>query len=189
MLMMPSNKEVIYSNFMPASVKRKSTYNRYDQLYDYLEANTDLDICYPKAELLRQRDHYSGKFTLYYPTDSHWNRLGQYVGVQELLNVTDGKKTSIREKKFKVVSKYRGSDHHHMITPVKKIEKSNNRIFLIGDSFSDCLQPMAKRYYKSVRQCWYDRFHMSMVKKGEIVVWECIERFQDRFAMVNMAAR
>lgn len=188
-ILMVPNKEVVYSNFMPKRIKRKSTYNRYDQLYDYLEANTDLDVCYPKKELLKQRNHYSGKYTLYYPTDSHWNRLGQYIGIQELMDITDGKKYSIRGKKFQVVSKYYGSDQHRLAEKVKKKEKSNKRIYLVGDSFSDCMSQLAVKFYKGVRQDWYYNFHMSKVKKGEIVVWECIERFQDRYAMVNMAAR
>ena len=195
-LLMVPNKEVIYSNLMPQSIKRKSTYNRYDQLYDYLEANTDVDVCYPKIELLKQRDRYSGRYKLYYPTDSHWNRLGQYIGTQELLDITDGKKTSIQGKKFKVVSQFRGnlsstrtSDHHKYVSKVKKEEKSNKKIFLVGDSFCQCMAPMARNFYKKVRWYRYYNFHMNMVKKDEIVVWECVEWYQDRLSMVNLAAR
>ena len=48
---MAPNKESIYSEYMPKSIKRKTTYTRADQLCDYLEANTDLTIGYPKEEL------------------------------------------------------------------------------------------------------------------------------------------
>ena len=175
-LLLVPNKEVIYSNLMPKSIVRKSTYNRYDQLYDYLEANTNVDVCYPKKELLKQRDRYSGRQTLYYPTDSHWNRLGQYIGTQELLDITDGKKSSIQGKKFKVISQFRGnlsstrtSDHHKLVTKVKKKEKSKKRLLLVGDSFCQCMAPMAENFYKSVRWYRYFDFHMSMVKKGEVV--------------------
>lgn len=195
-LLMVPNKEVIYSNLMPKSIKRISTYNRYDQLYDYLEANTDVDICYPKKEMLAQRDRYSERTTLYYPTDSHWNRLGQYIGTQELLDITDGKKSSIRGKKFKVISQFRGnlsdtrtSDHYKLVTKVKKKEKSKKNLLLVGDSFCQCMAPMAKKFYKNVRWCRYFKFHMNMVKKDEVVVWECVEWYQDRLLKVNLARR
>lgn len=191
-LLMVPNKEVIYSNLMPKSIKRKSTYNRYDQLYDYLEANTDIDVCYPKKELLKQRD----KYLLYYPTDSHWNRMGQYIGTQELLDVTDGKKSSIRGKKFKPYAKFwgnlsstRSSDHYKLVTKVKKEEKSNKKLLLVGDSFCQCMAPIAGKFYKKVRWYRYYNFHMNMVKKDEVVVWECVEWYQDRLSMVNLAAR
>ena len=195
-LLMVPNKEVIYSNLMPKRIKRKSTYNRFDQLYDYLEANTDVDVCYPKAEMLKQRDRYSGRYTLYYPTDSHWNRLGQYIGTQELLDITDGKKSSIRGKKFKLTAHYKGnlsntrtSEHFRFVSKVKKEEKSNKNILLVGDSFSQCMAPMAKNYYKRVRACLLYNFHMNMVKKDEVVVWECVEWFQDRYTRFDFAAR
>ena len=197
-VMLAPNKECIYSQYMPKRYKRKTTYTRYDQLYNYLEANTDLDVCYPKQSLLKYKD----KYELYYPTDTHWNRQGQFIGVQELMDITDGRSFPISSVKFTKKRNYYGDlcklsygkhkyycNRYTLKTKVKKTAKSSKKVFLVGDSFSGGMYHVAKKYYKKVRFCHINNFHMSKVKKGEVVVWECVERYQDRFAMVNLAVR
>lgn len=192
------NKETIYSNYMPKSIKRKTTYTRYDQLYDYLEANTDLDIAYPKEELLAKRK----KYELYYPTDNHWNRLGQFIGVQELMDITDGKRASIDDIKFKVTGSYHGDlcvlsygkynyscRQFKIVSKVKAKDKSKKSVLLVGDSFAGRMYNVAKHYYKKTRFCHINNFRMSMVKNYDVVVWEAVERYQDKFTRINFAGR
>ncbi len=197
-VMLAPNKESIYAQYMPQNYKRKTTYTRYDQLYDYLEANTALDVCYPKKALLKYRN----KYELYYPTDNHWNRQGQFIGVQELMDITDGRSIPISSVKFTKKHDYYGDlcilsygehkyycDNYTFQTKVKKSDKSSKRLLLVGDSFAWRMRAIAKHYYKRARFCHIDNFHMNMVKKGEIVVWETLERYQDRFVRINFAKK
>lgn len=196
-VMLAPNKESIYSQYMPKTYTRKTTYTRYDQLYDYLESNTSLDVCYPKQALLK----YKNKYELYYPTDNHWNRQGQFIGLQELMDITDGRSIPISSVKFTKKRNYYGDlcilsygEHsyycnQYTLTKVKKKDKSNQKVLLVGDSFAGRMNNIAKRYYKKARFCHINNFHMSTVKKGEIVVWETLERYQDRFTRINFANR
>lgn len=195
-VMLAPNKESIYSEYMPKKYKRKTTYTRYDQLYDYLEANTSLDVCYPKQSLLKYKD----KYELYYPTDNHWNRQGQFIGVQELMDITDGRSIPISSVKFTKERNYYGDlctlsygehnyycDQYTFKTKVKKKDKSSQNLLLVGDSFAGRMYNVAKKYYKRTRFCHIDDFSMSKVEKGEVVVWETLERYQDRFVRINFA--
>jgi len=73
-------KEMIYSEYYPR-VEVASEYRLTEQVRDYLEANSSVDIIYPKTELRNERNNYQ----LYYKHDSHWNAAGGYLATQCLL--------------------------------------------------------------------------------------------------------
>lgn len=192
------NKETIYSQYMPDRIRRVTTYTRYDQLYDYLTLNTGLNIAYPKDELLAQRDNYE----LYYPNDTHWNPKGQFIGVQELMDITDGKKISIEDVRFKTINHYNGDLNHlsygqyhyncknyRLVGKMRAEDKSKLKVFIVGDSFGHRMANMAKKFYKKATFSHINNFRMSMVDGYDVVVWETVERYQDRFAWVNLANR
>ena len=192
------NKETIYSQYMPKRIKRKTTYTRYDQLYDYLVSKTDIQVAYPKSELIAKKNEYE----LYYPTDTHWNPQGTFIGVQELMYVTDGKKMSIDDVRFKTIKKYYGDlnrlsygkyhfncRNYRLKTKIKKEYKSDKRVLIVGDSFGGRLATISKRFYKKAKFCHINYFHMSMVKGYDCVVWEAVERYQDKFAFINFSRR
>ncbi len=192
------NKETIYSQYMPESIKRKTTYTRADQLIDYLDANTSLNVGYPKDELLEKKNDYE----LYYPNDTHWNKKGQFIGVQELMDLTDGKKVSLDDVKFRMKKSHYGDlcrlsngkynflcKQFMFASKVKAKDKSNKKIFIVGDSFGNAMTGIAKRYYKSVRFCHINNFHISMVREGETVIWEAVERYQDKFTHINFSVK
>lgn len=192
------NKETIYAQYMPKSIKRKTTYTRLDQLYEYLETNTDLTVGYPKRELLKERNNYE----LYYPTDTHWNSQGEYIAAQNLMDLTDGTKNSIHNVRFRSEKKYLGDlcglsngKYHYYVnryifnSKVKAADKSNKKIFFVGDSYIHRLSLISRRFYKKVRFCHINQFRISMVHKGEIVVWGAAERYQDKFTRINFSKR
>lgn len=78
-LFVAPNKENIYSEFMPDNYIYSET-SRTDILIEYLEKN-DINIISPKQEMLNQKEQEQ----LYYSYDTHWNQLGAYLGVRELL--------------------------------------------------------------------------------------------------------
>ena len=84
-LMICQDKNTIYDIYMPDYIKRKSTISAIDKFVNYMNDNTDIDIVYPKKELLEYRD----KCQLYYKYDSHWNPLGGYLGYLELMKYID----------------------------------------------------------------------------------------------------
>ena len=153
------NKETIYSMYMPKSIKRKTTYSRYDQLRDYLNKSGAIKVICPKKQLLKYRK----KYQLYYPNDNHWNVKGRYIGVQEMLKITDGEDEvtplSIEDVKFKRIKdrtgdlnilsngKYKFKSKCFLLkTKIKKQYKSNKKVLIVGDSFGECMSKLAKKF-------------------------------------------
>ena len=53
---MVPNKEQVYSEFMPSSVKVVQEQSKADLLYAYLKENTDCDVYYPLDEFRKAKD-------------------------------------------------------------------------------------------------------------------------------------
>lgn len=79
-LVIPPNKEQIYSEYMPPTYVH-SEKSRTDYLIDYLELS-GINVVSLKNELLE--GHLDNQ--LYYRYDSHWNLLGGYVGVKTIMD-------------------------------------------------------------------------------------------------------
>ncbi len=75
------NKNTIYPEFMPDEITQLNGERRADQLFAYLNNNSDVDILYLKDALLQAKT----QGFLYYKTDSHWNGQGAFVGYQEIM--------------------------------------------------------------------------------------------------------
>lgn len=73
------NKENIYSEYMPETYKH-SEISRTDNLIKKLKEN-GVNVVSPKQELLDNHINYQ----LYYYYDTHWNQLGAYIGVKDVL--------------------------------------------------------------------------------------------------------
>ncbi|MDM8533944.1 DHHW family protein [Clostridiaceae bacterium HSG29] len=94
-VMIPPNKELVYADKMPDSIKKIKEKNRTDVLVSYLKNNTDITIIYPKQELCQLSKDYQ----LYYKYDTHWNQLGAYIAEQQLLHFL-GKERDYLERQF-----------------------------------------------------------------------------------------
>lgn len=89
-VMIAPNKESIYGNkFLPSAYINGNDYTTADQVVEYLRANSDLRIVYPKDELLNVIEKYP-EYAVYYNTDTHWNYLGGYIGAKELVEELGG---------------------------------------------------------------------------------------------------
>ncbi len=82
-LLIAPNKENIYREYLPEYLEKKAVEETaVDKLYGCLSASgVSADVVYPKAELEAQKN----SFQLYYRYDTHWNRLGGYIGASVLL--------------------------------------------------------------------------------------------------------
>lgn len=83
-LFIAPNKSQIYSEYMPRGYTKLSDKSRADLLVEYLRANTDIKVVYPKDELIKVRE----KYPIYYKLDTHWNEVGAYVGYNEFMKAS-----------------------------------------------------------------------------------------------------
>ena len=199
-VMIVPNKELIYSEYMPSTVYRTSEITRCDKLYEYLTANTDLEIVYPKAELLAAKNH----FQVYYKYDTHWNFAGVYVGVQCLLRELYGTYEDISGANIVVehqemsgdlaaligmTDKY-CDDYYYNFYPqdINPAQVVTDSVLIVGDSFSDLMLGEMGYYFGAVNQVGVWTFKMSMLDtyQPDIVLWECAERYADRLSWIDL---
>ena len=81
-LMVCPSKQFIYDEYMPNYIIRKTDVNPFEYFIRYINDNTDIDIVYPKDELIK----YKHKYQLYYKYDTHWNKVGAYIGYTQIMS-------------------------------------------------------------------------------------------------------
>ena len=189
------NKEIVYEEYMPDTIARVNTISRGEQFAEYMQANTDVPYVYPKQVFLEQKE----KYPLFYKTDTHWNHIGAFVGVQEILEKLYGSKASLDSVVFKEGQKnFAGdlsviagvSDQYAIDTvyefdpdSVDPSQKRNETAIVVGDSFGGFLSVIARGYYEEVYWIDTDDFTISMVDEYEadVVIWETVERLQETY--------
>lgn len=195
------NKESVYSEYMPSYVQRVSEKTRTDDLAEYLQANTDVEIIYVKKAMLAEKE----KHQLYYYTDTHWNMKGTYVAAAELMKRL-GKTLSLNDSDFiSNPSLYAGDlgvmsgrqqrytlDTVYNFVPDKipEEQKVEKNALLIGDSFGEFLNIETQHYFKNGFTHKfigdYDFSYDAAMKDAlgdeavDVVIWECAERYIDR---------
>lgn len=195
------NKEVMYPEYMPDNIKRKSKVTRADQLVKYLKKSTKLKIVYPKQELMAAKENHQ----VYYKTDTHWNGKGRFIGVQALRKEILGTEKSIDDVRFKVTAKkysgdlarllgqssrYRTDTKYSPVQKIKKKERSKKDLLIVGDSFGHEMTGQADKYFGKVLYSGIWEFKMSQIRKGtDVVVWEGAERYLDRFGSIKLYNR
>lgn len=79
------NKENIYREYLPDSIPIKDTESRTEKLVKYIQENSDINIIYPKEELKKAKE----KYQIYRKYDTHWNKIGAFIGTAELQKKID----------------------------------------------------------------------------------------------------
>lgn len=194
------NKSSVYPEYMPDTIERKDTTSRTDLLMKYLEENTDLNVVDAKTTLVKAKK----KKPVYYKSDTHFNQIGAFVTVQALKDKIDGKTDSLKDVKFdKVMNNYSGDlaclcdmqdtfndDIQYQLdaATVNTKIKSNKRILVIGDSFSEVMQSIMSQYFAEVKTVNIWSFEPSLLDeyKPDIVVWEHAERYTDCFNWISL---
>ncbi|MBB6454562.1 hypothetical protein HNQ94_003051 [Salirhabdus euzebyi] len=77
------NKHTIYPEYLPSNIKKHKEESRLDQLINYLEYNSDIDIIDLRKTLIKNK----GEENLYRKNDTHWNDLGAFYAYSEIVNV------------------------------------------------------------------------------------------------------
>ena len=194
------NKSSVYPEYMPDTIERKDTTSRTDLLMKYLEENTDLNVVDAKPSLVKAKK----KKPVYYKSDTHFNQIGAFVTVQALKDKIDGKTDSLKDVKFdKVMNNYSGDlaclcdmqdtfndDIQYQLdaATVNTKIKSNKRILVIGDSFSEVMQSIMCQYFAEVKTVGVWSFDNTALDefKPDIVVWENAERYTDRYSWISL---
>ncbi len=189
------NKEIVYEEYMPDTIARVNTVSRGEQFAEYMWTNTDVPYVYPKEAFLEQKENH----LLFYKTDTHWNHIGAFVGVQEIFEVLYGIKASPDNVVFHEaqkdfagdlsviagVSDEYGIDTVYEFDPAsaEPSQKREETAIVVGDSFGGFLSVIAKGYYEEVYWIDTDDFNVSMVDEygADVVIWETVERLQQTY--------
>ncbi len=84
------NKEQVYSEYMPSSIKVVNEESRADLLYAYLKEHTDADVYYPLESFRQASQNWCQIYRKY---DTHWNDMGAFLAARMLI-------TDINHEKF-----------------------------------------------------------------------------------------
>jgi len=83
LLVICPDKQTIYSEYLPSSIKKFGSKTRFDQIIDLFKDNSDIKIL-DLREVLRKN---KTKYTLYYKTDTHWNNYGVALAYEEISRI------------------------------------------------------------------------------------------------------
>lgn len=190
------NKEIIYEEYMPDTTVRVDTVSRAEQLSTYIKENTDLIYAFPKEALLDAKK----QGLVYYKTDTHWNQVGAFVGVQEIFKEAYGNSDSLDKVSFDftpesypgdlayiagISDKYPMNDVYSFDTDSADKALYHDQVaVVVGDSFGGFLSTVSKGYYKEVYWIKTDAFTMEELESyaPDVVIWEAVERYCDVFA-------
>lgn len=197
------NKEMIYEENMPDTIARVNKVSRADQVAEYIWANTDLTYIYPKQALLDAKK----KNQIYYQTDTHWNQIGAFIGMQEILKEAYGTYADVDSVSFRVDSQTFAGDLANIGGVADKYAKDTVYVFekesadsvqyrdevalVVGDSFSGFLSTIAKGYYKEVHWIYTKDFKMDMIDEydADVIIWETVERYMETFLNENLLTK
>lgn len=83
LVVVPPNKNTIYSDYLPQEIPIIGPKSRLDQIIDYQKENGQEKVLDFRSVLLAARN----KMPVYYRTDTHWNDYGAFLAYQEIMTV------------------------------------------------------------------------------------------------------
>ena len=199
------NKEIVYEEYMPDTIARVDEVSRAEQVAEYIWANTDLTYVFPKQAMLDAKEEYQ----IYYKTDTHWNQVGAFVGIQEMFKEAYGTYADLDSVSFRIDSEtfagdlatIAGVSDKYANDTVYAFEKESadpaqyrdEVALIIGDSFGGFLSTVAKGYYKDV--IWINTkmedFSMELIDEHnpDVIIWESVERYMETFLNDNLLTK
>jgi hypothetical protein len=204
------DKQSIYPEYLPNYLQNRKRKTRADQLIEYLNQNSDLDVIDARP-LLRQAKSLG---PLFYLTDTHWNSLGAWVIYNEIVSYlkkdfssmppSDLKQFHLKSKSFRGdLALVLGLSHHltesapqlipyhspratelphpfHRITEIK--DSTLPRAVIHRDSFFNALIPFASELFEKATYIWDYKLNTKLIENDEpdIVILEMVERMIPR---------
>lgn len=192
------NKETIYPEFLPDTIKRVQNQTRLDQLTNYLEENCSYQILDIRKQLTEAKKSYP----VYHKTDTHWNQIGGFIAYQEImkqlssvlpirtiLSLSDYDITIVNrggEGDLAVMLSSRGKFQDHFVTLIpknKNTQKNLSKAMLIHDSFAIEIRPFLENSFNLVTYphngSFLDHIELIESEKPDFVIFEYVERYQD----------
>ncbi len=196
------NKENVYREYLPDIIPIKNSKSRTEELIEYIKNNSDINIVYPKQELLEAKERYQ----VYRKYDTHWNKIGACVGAIALQKEIDSKFNyniadlqievdekidthdlanfaSLEHKKYEKqlkVTNFYSEIQCKNIGNEQYISNSENdkTVLFIGDSFRTDMQEYFSKLYKKVIYVHREEYKKELINeiKPSIVIFETIER-------------
>lgn len=118
------NKEIVYRQYMPDYYAPQSDTSKALELVKYIRENSDIKVIYPMEELKEA----SKENLVFYKTDTHWNNLGGFIGVQELIGALGAEKTDYRDVRVEYSEGTRGDLGDLGHTPMRYLEETEAAI-------------------------------------------------------------
>lgn len=187
------NKEIIYSEYMPDTILKVNDKSRGEVFAEYMQENTDVKFLYPKETFLEAKE----SNTIYYRCDTHWNQIGAWLGIQEILNAEYGRKDDFNIEDFQLkeavydgdlerlakVSSIYGLDDAYSFN-IEAGDKSicgDKKVLFIGDSFSEFMNSIAQGYFAETNRVHCLSLEGDEIEKyqPDLVVFEVGERYLD----------
>ena len=201
------NKETIYKEKLPDSVKIYSDKTRTDDFIEYLKSNKVANFVYLKNELLRAKEN--GQ--VYWRQDTHWNEYGAGMAfkriIKELkldyepkfdysftneqvdrdlatmLKITDYFEDDVPVLDYKNTSRdyklEKISKNNTIIVSKNETAPVKKSILIVGDSFRDVMGEICFRTFRKCILMHRSDYDESVLKKynAEIVIFEFVERY------------
>ncbi len=206
-LFIAPNKTTIYSEYVPNYFKPITSKSRVDILVEYLKENTDINIIYPKQELLEAKNQYQ----VYYKLDTHWNNLGAYIGAKQLINkinisdklpelnnlvitnstIKTGDLSSminivgwLNDTEY-IIDNYKADivaeiiENENSKLRYKSNNYNNNKLLMFRDSFTTALTPYLTKEFEESLFIWNHSFNKELIEEENpsIVITEFVERY------------
>lgn len=199
------NKENVYSDYMPSMITRDNESNsKTEDLINYLNAETNLEIVYPKNVLIENRK----KHHTYYKYDTHWNSYGAYLGTIELMKIIDSSfeipkinvsiENTASDDLARMNALYKGpkvvkpiisnfyddktykceSDKTEFIECESDNPLYNETILFVGDSFRNGMSKYLFKLYKKSIFVHRNYYNEDFIKKynPNLIIYEVVER-------------
>ncbi|MCC8027831.1 MAG: hypothetical protein LIP16_21315 [Clostridium sp.] len=81
------NKEQVYGEYMPSSIKVINKESRAELLYSYLREHSRGDVYYPLEDFRQAKEDWR---RIYFKYDTHWNGAGAFMAAQMIIKDIDG---------------------------------------------------------------------------------------------------
>lgn len=157
-LMITPNKSSIYGEYYDESYKKVSNQTRLDQLLDYLNKNSDIEIVDIRKTLIDKKSEQR----LYHKTDTHWNQYGAYYGYRDLMNTMHKyipELSPLSLDDFNLVKEFRKPGEGDLANMIGLPERYGEEHIL--------LQPKEERKSKPVENDHYDLIRGDILKNPD----------------------
>jgi len=160
------NKNTVYDEFLPDSIRKFRPATRLDQLIAHLREHSSARVLDLRDVFRRAR----GGHPLYWKTDSHWNTYGAYLGYAEIVRTLSARlptlhPVSINGGQVEVKRSPLGRDLAQMLSMQDLLPEENETEFSLSatldatpprtlifrhDSFGDNLYPYLRNHFQKI---------------------------------------